>query len=194
MSQELLEIVGTMNRKELKTQLALQCAPLLTGIKISNLLIVDKSMREAVMEEFRNSPISYYILFESEGKITFFLYRECKLREYLDSQAVKEAMAYLGYEDRALNEIFEEVAVMYHGYMTNTGEFPHELGLLLGYPAGDVIGFIKHQGRDFLYSGYWKVYGNLAQALELFHQYNQAKEKVVKMIARGIQVSNIITA
>ncbi len=192
MSKELLEIVGTMNIKELKTQLALQCAPLLTGIKISNLLIVEKKKRAAVIRLFKNTPISYYVLFESEDKITFFLYIESKLMEYLATKEVKEAMQFLGYENRTLAEIFEDVAVMYAGYMTKQGEFPHELGLLLGYPAEDVMGFIKHQGKNFLYSGYWKVYGNLAQALEMFQQYNEAKENVIKMIATGTNVTKIV--
>ena len=43
MSREVLEILEKMDKKELKTQLALQCAPLLTGIKLSNLLTVTKS-------------------------------------------------------------------------------------------------------------------------------------------------------
>ena len=34
MSREVLEILEKMDKKELKTQLALQCAPLLTGIKL----------------------------------------------------------------------------------------------------------------------------------------------------------------
>ena len=37
--------------------------------------------------------------------------------------------------------------------------FPHEIGLVLGYPPVDVEGFIKKEGRDFLYSGYWKYMG-----------------------------------
>lgn len=27
------------------------------------------------------------------------------------------------------------------------GEFPHEIGLFLGYPLGDVKGFIKHKAK-----------------------------------------------
>lgn len=38
MSREVLELVEKMDKIELKNQLALQCAPLLTGIKPSNLL------------------------------------------------------------------------------------------------------------------------------------------------------------
>ena len=40
MSQEVLKIIENMNQEEVKTQLALQCAPLLINIKISNASLV----------------------------------------------------------------------------------------------------------------------------------------------------------
>lgn len=43
MSKETLELMLCLDRKEMETQTALQCAPLLTGVKISNLLTVDQS-------------------------------------------------------------------------------------------------------------------------------------------------------
>lgn len=36
MSREIFEIVQGMDLKNIETQLALQCAPLITGLKISN--------------------------------------------------------------------------------------------------------------------------------------------------------------
>ena len=42
MSKETLDLMLGLNRQELEIQIALQCAPLLTGRKISNLLTVDK--------------------------------------------------------------------------------------------------------------------------------------------------------
>lgn len=46
MSKETLHLLLRMNHDRLETQIALQCAPLLTGVKISNLLTVT-SHREA---------------------------------------------------------------------------------------------------------------------------------------------------
>ena len=46
--------------------------------------------------------------------------------------------------------------------------FPHEIGVLLGYPAEDVKGFVVNEGKNYLYSGYWKVYGDLSEAKQLF--------------------------
>ena len=45
MSKETLDLMLGLNRQELEIQIALQCAPLLTGRKISNLLTVDKRFR-----------------------------------------------------------------------------------------------------------------------------------------------------
>ena len=38
--------------------------------------------------------------------------------------------------------------------MEEKGAFPHEIGLLLGYPVEDVLGFIRYQGKNYLYTGY----------------------------------------
>lgn len=46
MSQEIYEIVKGMDLENIETQLALQCAPLITGLKVSNLLIISKVMRK----------------------------------------------------------------------------------------------------------------------------------------------------
>ena len=45
-------------------------------------------------------------------------------------------------------------------YKEGRAEFPHEMGAFLGYPLSDVKGFIEHEGKDFLCSGYWKVYSD----------------------------------
>ena len=53
-----------MDLKNIETQLALQCAPLLTGIKVSNLLIVPLSNEKMVRgllrkQDFLLSPFKY---------------------------------------------------------------------------------------------------------------------------------------
>ena len=64
--------------------------------------------------------------------------------------------------------------------------FPHELGLLLGYPVEDVLGFIRNEGRNYLYCGYWKVYGDVDAARITFDRYNQAKEDAIRLISSGL--------
>ncbi len=38
--------------------------------------------------------------------------------------------------------------------MNQGKQFPHEMGLLLGYPVEDVVGFMENNGKNYLYSGY----------------------------------------
>ena len=58
MSKETLHLMLKLNPEELDTQVALQCAPLLTGMKISNLLTVGRSKRAAVLELFKDTAVS----------------------------------------------------------------------------------------------------------------------------------------
>lgn len=48
-----------------------------------------------------------------------------------------------GYEQFDLESILLEFGRRYRSYRTENKSFPHELGLLLGYPLDDVEGFIK---------------------------------------------------
>lgn len=191
MSREVLEIVEKLNKRELKTQLALQCAPLLTGIKLSNLLTVTRSNERDVRELFRNTEITVNTLYQTEHRITFLLYRKEELISYLNQEDVREAMQLFGYQTLRLIDIFEKLCAHYQKYMTDHQTFPHELGLLLGYPAEDVIGFVENEGRNYLYRGYWKVYGDVLRAKKTFEHYNNARETLIRKVSSGVEINEL---
>lgn len=192
MSREVFEIVEKMDKKDLKTQLALQCAPLLTGIKPSNLLTVKCSSVEDVMDLFQDTEITVHTLYRTEYRTTLFLFREAELMECLERDEVREALAMFGYQTISLIDIFENLCARYQKYMTDHQSFPHELGLLLGYPAHDVLGFIENEGQNYLYSGYWKVYANVQEAINIFKRYNDAREQVIRMVSCGMEIPVIM--
>lgn len=192
MSREIYQIYKIMNRNDLNTQLALQCAPLLAGIKISNLLIIQRFNKENVMKLFQKTDISYYILYESDDKVTFLLFNKQELSNYLTQNSVSDLLYIWGYYSLELDVILEEFSKRYSKYMKHKSDFPHEMGLLLGYPVEDVTGFIENQGRNYLYIGYWKVYSNLSEAIHLFNKYNEAKEEVIVLLSKGNTIHNII--
>ena len=192
MSKETLDLMLSLNRQELEIQIALQCAPLLTGRKISNLLTVDRSFRSAVLGLFRSSAVSCYVLYESADRITFLLYVREKLEAYLRTEKVKKLMLEFGCSGCTLSKILYSVEGRYREHMEGNGDFPHEIGLLLGYPPEDVIGFIENRGQNPLYIGYWKVYSNLEECRKVFAGYDQAREKVIHMVSSGMTVKNIM--
>ena len=107
MSRETLHLMLKLNPEDLDTQVALQCAPLLTGMKISNLLTVGRSKRAAVLELFKETAVSCCILYESSEKTTFLLYIRQALETYLDRPEVRVLMDRFGYRGWDLEEIFK---------------------------------------------------------------------------------------
>lgn len=192
MSSETLELMERMDKVELKNQLALQCAPLLTGIKPSNLLTLRGHSTAEVEEMFRGTDIRVQMLCVTRRQIVLLLYREAELLAYLGQSKVAEAMVVFGYPARNLERIFERLAVRYQRYMSDRKTFPHELGLLLGYPVADVIGFVENDGQNYLYSGYWKVYENVQAAKDTFERYTRAKERMIHMVSAGTEIRAIL--
>lgn len=192
MSKETLHILLNMNHDTLETQIAMQCAPLLAGMKISNLLTVDSRKRQEVIRTFRNTIISCYVLYDSEEKTTFLLYRRRMLVRYLLQPETEELMERFGYHRQELGQILRNVSEKYRAHMEGRLGFPHEIGLLLGYPPGDVVGFIENSGKNYLCTGYWKVYSNLTECKRIFRGYSYARERVIHMVARGMKIADIL--
>jgi len=192
MSAELIQIFRSLNQKELNTQLALQCAPLLTGNKASNLFIVPVADKIKVIKMFAGTSISIYVLYQTKEKVTFLLYRKQKLVFNLQDLEVRNLLIQLGYQEFVLENILKILKMKYKAHMVLKKEFPHELGILLEYPVMDVCSFMEKQGKDCLYVGYWKVYSNLETALTIFEKYDRAKEEVLRLVAQGTGMIQIL--
>ena len=68
--------------------------------------------------------------------------------------------------------------------------FPHEIGLFLGYPPEDVLGFIRApDSRKF--SGCWKVYGDVPSAQTRFDAYRKCTQSYRTLIAHGIGLEQL---
>lgn len=177
--------------KWINEQIAVQCAPLLAGLKPSNLLIIPTERKEELKAALKGTGFASYCLTEYDGKQVYLLYRVNELMVYLTERSVQELLVELGYEGGELFSLLQKVSQKYTAHKQERAEFPHELGLLLGYPAVDVRGFMEHEGKDFLYSGYWKVYGNVRETVSLFREFKKAKEFVVWLVENGYSIADI---
>ena len=61
-------------------------------------------------------------------------------------------------------------------------DFPHEIGLFLGYPPLDVEAFIKNNARDYCGCHYWKVYHDMNQAHELRTRIDSARKHAANLL------------
>ena len=73
-------------------------------------------------------------------------------------------------------------------------DFPHEIGLFLGYPIEDVVGFIRYAGRGCKLSGYWKVYGDAEAASRLFDRLSQVCHAVTRRVDKGETLLHVFAA
>ncbi|MBQ8625025.1 MAG: DUF3793 family protein, partial [Agathobacter sp.] len=97
-----------------------------------------------------------------------------------------------GYMDLSLGGILRTFQIRYQTHMQDRVGFPHEMGLLLGYPVEDVEGFILHKGQNALYSGYWKVYKDVPAKKSIFEAYESAKETLIRLLDKGYDMHWII--
>lgn len=152
------------------------CSPCLAGLKTGNLFscrVDDKndllrSVRELnrrlVPRGLRIMPVKI-----TKTRALIYLYRPDRLEKDLADKTAAELLserAYpVGYTERCVAELIRRVR--------HEEDFPHEIGLFLGYPSEDVSGFIKHGAKNSKCVGTWKVYGDEAEAQKKFKLYKK---------------------
>lgn len=188
MSQEIFEIVKNMNLERIETQLVLQCAPVLAGLKISNLLNVDRKQGALILNLLADTELSCYVLLRNGHRMTILIYHKKMLKAYLKNKRVQSFLIGEGYGGMNLEEMLSLLAYRYQSHMEKRVGFPHELGAFLGYPMEDIEGFIENNGENFLCLGYWKVYQNQQAKQELFQKFERAKEWMILLVSNGVEL------
>ena len=192
MSSEVYQIVKKLNPALLETQLIIQCAPMIAGLKTSNLLKIDSSFEEEVNRLFEGLGFGCILLAHSGSKAVFFLYNRKMLKQHLACISCRKLLKTLGYDRPDQADLIASVQKKYESFTSGSGDFPHELGLLLGYPAEDVEGYLRDRGKNALYTGCWQVYANPEDKILLFESYEEAREKMARMAFRGMNLTQII--
>lgn len=196
MSKEVVSYMlsGMDNMKSLQVQLILQCAPFLKGIKIACILNITEENSRELYEILEGTGIKFKILTRNHGKCLVFLYRRESFSRYLKRTDVREFLGSYGYEDVEPEKMLERLSKRVCQYSDGEICFPHEIGAFLDYPIDDVKCFIEKDGKDSLFSGYWKVYNNPGRAKMIFWAYDKAKTSAVNEYLIGKSIRDIAYA
>lgn len=85
----------------------------------------------------------------------------------------------LGYSpNRAPRDFLEQIS---HRWQTS-GKIPHEIGLCLGYPLKDVLGFMGLLNLPCTGHCGWRVFGRPEDSLRRSRRYRQARHEAQKFI------------
>lgn len=186
-----------MRTKMLEDILVKYCSPTLAGIKTANMFscfFVDE-------DEMRDSLRHWNHLLGTKGlrilplalkdkRALVYVYRISYLLRDMKDAAVCRLLEERGYQ----TELPEHCIVRLMRKLQENGEFPHEIGLFLGYPPEDVCGFIENGAQGAKLTGCWKVYGNEERARRIFANYRKCTEVYTKKLARGSSVDKLTVA
>ncbi len=132
-------------------------------------------------KKFFHSGVKLKLIRVGTDSALVYLYRQDMLLHDMKDKKAKKILSEYGYEGLSVNEAINRLSDRLSLY----DEFPHEIGLFLGYPPIDVEGFICNKGQNCNLCRYWKVYGNEDDALMKFAKYDKCKAVYKKMWQEG---------
>ena len=171
------------------------CAPTFAGLKTGNLFRISYADIEVFREELRrlNGILKKKGLRAVPVRMTaefalVYLYRPDFLKRDLGCEEAARLLTSLGYEPQSVNRSVAFLARM----MREKEAFPHEVGLFLGYPPEDVLGFMKSSREGVKCVGCWKVYGDEARARAAFWRFQRCREVFEENVQRGRKLEALI--
>ncbi|MCI5805594.1 MAG: DUF3793 family protein [Clostridium sp.] len=174
--------------------LAIHCAPILSGSKAANIMTVTVHEFDRIGYLLQGTGIRYRFLKTKGDKGILYLYREKRLRQYLEQEEIQEFLSEYGYDQVDIAKMLNLLSKRIQLYNDQEAVFPHEIGVFLEYPLGDVKGFLANEGKNFMYSGYWKVYQDLQGAVRRFIQYDMERELTIQALMQGKTIREIALA
>ena len=160
----------------LEKKLIKNAAPTLAGLKTGNLFTCPYcskaqacSMLRALNTDFTKKGLRLTPLRFSDQRMLLYLYRPQRLKQDLADKKAGELLKNCGYCTKSAGDCVTQL----RRRLAENEEFPHEIGLFLGYPPEDVCGFIENKAACAQCVGCWKVYGDVESAKRKFAQYEK---------------------
>lgn len=177
-----------------------QCAPVMAGLKPANLFrwvepdgAALRRTLAAWQDALRPRGVEIAVLKScTRAKAhLIYVYRAPRLQKILQDPEVLRFLQGSGYpegEDLAahLSHLSKRLCC--------EETFPHEIGVFLGYPLEDVVGFMVNKGKNYTCKGYWKVYGDPIQAEARFASFRKCTEVYLRCYRSGTPVTRLTIA
>lgn len=170
------------------------CAPTLAGLKSANLFnyrfispeYARKELDEA-NQKLNMRGVYVEDLSWTKEMVLIYTYRKSHLEKELQQEKVQELLKEYGYTDFSVEACLQHVKNRLDTYEC----FPHEIGVFLGYPIEDVIGFINNKGKNCKCCGVWKVYCNEREKQLMFEKLKKCTMIYLRVFAEGRSITQM---
>ena len=173
------------------------CSPTLAGIKTGSIFTCRFRSRKDLTADLRrlnkrlgSKGLRALPLRIGEHSALIYIYRPVRLQADLACREASELLSRCGYELAGANRCIVNLV----SRIREAGDFPHEIGLFLGYPPEDVRGFIDHNAQNFKCVGCWKVYGDEEKAKCLFARYKDCTSCYLNRLRCGNTIEELAVA
>lgn len=189
----------TASPRSFACDLATLCAPTLAGLKPASLFRYQPApgrdavtMAQAWNRELapRGVAVRVLKLCPATGAVLVYVYRPARVAQILQRGEVLRFLQREGYRPAGPEGLLEQLS----DRLCCEGEFPHEIGVFLGYPLADVIGFIENRGKNFALCGYWKVYTDPEAAQAQFARYKKCERIYARCYQNGTPIQRLTVA
>ncbi len=190
-----------MSKEEGLKYLAVKIAPTIFGVKPAVLLTLKDSPRRpennlytffiqnkhficrtlnVEISELKNCGIC--------AKVIFF--RRDLMRMLISNDKKKDYLAEFGYGDCSdLDEYLQKLKSRF-----NSDDFPHEIGIFLGYPLKDVYGFVNcHEKCRNTEKTPWKVFGDPEPSLKIIDAHRKARKSMFSLIYKITEFEDLMS-
>ena len=169
-------------------------APTRAGIKTASLFTCPYQSKDQLMKSVRQwnkrlvpKGLRVLPLRFSDKKALIYLYRPQMLSTDLSDSTAIRILEECGYQDRRR----EKCIIRLIQKLRQQEDFPHEIGLFLGYPPKDVIGFIECGPDCCKCCGCWKVYSDEESAKKKFAQYKKCTRVYWEQWSKGKDIERL---
>jgi hypothetical protein len=174
----MLRLRGERNR--LEAFIRWTAGPVIGGIKPAAMVRIprdgmDRSLDVWGEEICQTLDLSVLPLRESAAGVLVLLYRRRLLRKTLVGASGRYLGAFSYPVKTGIDKCLEKLQDRFSG----SEQFPHEVGIFLGYPLEDVISFSSGKVGAFACRGYWKVYHRPEKAERTFARMDRVRIKIL---------------
>lgn len=114
---------------------------------------------------------------EKKGCKVLFINKD-SLYKQLNNIKIKNFLKFLGYPiDLNIENALSHLIMKLKG-----DAFPDEIGIFLGYPLKDVVGFMGYGKYKFYNTKYWKVYGDPKPSEDLYYKFLDHRKKIRNLL------------
>ena len=142
------------------------------------------------------------VLTVGRGRALMLVSRTEGLRNLLAQADVADFLAQAGLDVLGPRQLVRSLRIKMAGFEqahckqgcrdSHEAEFPHEVGVLLGYPLSDVRGFIEHDGKGGVACGVWKAYGDAGRAERCWQRMRACRLQAQQGYAHGAALEELI--